>query len=283
MQDHAYEAVEEVSNGQPKTPSIGLPPSNSTPTGSIASRERMPSPTTESPIEGTEDKGEETRREAEEEEASYYSQIEELDGARRLSGDAAVKQKKIDFSGESFRSFVDEAFGLREGGGVPSSEGVAAGTTEEPELLRPSQDERHPEEESFVETQPLETVEEENSTVLIRSFMTNSSDVVSGEAEVTTYDGLERGVTPSDDVTGHVDEVTMAKEIIESVIRSVAVDLGVGGQIPTEEEKDRTDQFVEDVQVTTPTETDQSFEMTAAVAPAKRDDADVPDEETVQV
>lgn len=242
----------------------------------------MPSPTTESPIEGTsEDKGEETRREAEEEETSYYSQIEELDGgARRPSGDDAAKQKKIDFSGEAFRSFVDEAFGLREGG-VPSSEGVAAGTTEEPpELLRPSEDERHAEEKSFVETQPLETVEEENSSVLIHSFMTDSSDVVSGEPEVTNHDGLARGVTPSDDVTGHVDDVTMAKEIIESVIRSVAVDLGVGGQISTEEEKeDRTDQFVEDVQVTTPTEI---CEMTA-VEPAKRDDADVPDEETVQV
>lgn len=248
----------------------------------------MPSPTTE-------DKGEEERQREEEEEGkgegtSYYSQIEELDGggARRPSGDneEAKKKKKMDFTGESFRSFVDEAFGLR--AGVAPSEGVPAAG---PEILRPSEGvppaedatKPHGVTESFVETQPEkkpeeaeEEEEEEKSSALVRSFMTDSSDVTSGDQEVTTH---ERGVTPSDDddVRGRVDDVTMAREIVESVIRDIAGDLGIGGQTPTgidrrpteeekEKEEERTDQVVVDVRVTRPTEADHIREMTADVA-----------------
>lgn len=192
-QDHAYEAVTELNDeeeegggggkrretaAETKPPTAGV-----TPSGSSASRERIPSP----PIEQS----------PEDVAVHEYSHIEEPD------------EDRLRFDGpSSFRSFVDEAFGLN-------------GLTEEQRKARDSSQIhlQFPQmEEQGEGGEEAESKRDEDACAInVRSFMTDS-DVTDDVAPICddavgTGSGPEsRDITPANDVI-------IAKEIVKSLIQ----------------------------------------------------------------
>lgn len=190
-QDHAYEAVTELNEGEEAEGEEGRREAATkprkaevTPSGSSASRERVPSP----PIE-------QSPKDAA---AHEYSHIEELE--------QEPDEEKLRFDGpSSFRSFVDEAFGLN-------------GLTEQRKVRDSSQVHlQFPQVEKKGDGEEVESKRDE-CAINVRSFMTDSD--VTDDVGLICDDAVGTGSGPeSRDVLTPVSDVIIAKEIVKSLIQ----------------------------------------------------------------